>query len=177
MSGRGLARVKTLGHAERVERLASSAAISSQATARQNVKRGADRTRFPSANALSEFLHGQGHGRTQKRPGRDSYLASVQPPGPDQPWHSAQPSAVCQLLTNALQHSLYSGCSAAIRDSAPSWPLGSRLHSRWTCTCPRDHPIFKMREGDSPAYVHALTKPSLDLRLYRGEPETVACGA
>ena len=118
---------------------------------------GADRTRLPSVNALSQFLHGQGHGRTQKRPGRDSYLASVQPPGPDQPWHSAQPSAVCQLLTNALQHSLYSGCSAAIRDSAPSWPLGSRLHSRWTCTCPRDHPIFKMREGDSPAYVHALS--------------------
>src|SRR5262249_57757868 len=49
-------RVKTLGHAERIERRSSPAPMSSRAVARQHGNRGAGRTRFPSVNALSEFL-------------------------------------------------------------------------------------------------------------------------
>jgi hypothetical protein len=38
-----------------------------------------------------------GQVRTEKRPGRQGYLASVQPPGADPPWRSGQHSAVCHF--------------------------------------------------------------------------------
>jgi len=56
----GLGRVKTLGREELVERPSSPASMSSRAMASELGNRGAGRTRFPSVNALSEFLHGQG---------------------------------------------------------------------------------------------------------------------
>src|SRR5262245_9450033 len=61
MSAVGLGRAKTLGREEHVERRSSPATMSSQAMASPLGNRGTGRTRFPSVDALSEFLHGQGH--------------------------------------------------------------------------------------------------------------------
>ena len=60
MSAWGLGRVKTLGREEHLERRSSPATMSSQAVVSPVGNRGTGRTRFPSVNALSEFLHGQG---------------------------------------------------------------------------------------------------------------------
>src|SRR5215831_19847997 len=59
-------RVKTLGREEHVERPSSSAQMSSRAMASQLGKRGSGRTRFPSVDALSEFLHDQDPNRTSR---------------------------------------------------------------------------------------------------------------
>src|SRR5262249_58629415 len=61
----GLGRVKTLGREEHVERRSSSVAVSSRAMANPLGDCGADRTRFPSVNALSEFSHGEGQEETR----------------------------------------------------------------------------------------------------------------
>ena len=44
-----------------------------------------------------------GHGRTEQRPGRHGYLASVNPQVRTRPWPSSQLSAACQLVYNSGQ--------------------------------------------------------------------------
>jgi len=68
MSQLGLGRVKTLGREEHVERRYSPDTMSSQAMASPLGNRGTGRTRFPSVDALSEFLHGQGQFETLSEP-------------------------------------------------------------------------------------------------------------
>jgi hypothetical protein len=84
-SAAGLGRVKTLGREEYVERPSFPAPMSWQAMARRFGNRAAGRTRFPSVNALSEFLHGQGQEHASRLPR----------------WHGRSPSETGQDLSSA----------------------------------------------------------------------------
>jgi len=63
MSLVGLGRVKTLEREEHVERCPPPGPMCWRAVTSQVGNRETSRTRFPSVNALSEFLHNQGHYR------------------------------------------------------------------------------------------------------------------
>src|SRR5215470_7288400 len=76
--------------------------MSSRAVARQHGNRGAGRTRFPSVNALLEFSHNQGQGRTSRHRCPAPPGATAPPPATDQPLDTSPNGAVCHFHDSVI---------------------------------------------------------------------------